>query len=152
MNDIDLKEKITEWLELCKEVKELQKAIKSHIDPIKHPSQIQQKPANPQHIEKIKAYLQQKKIKKADKPAMPTAHIWDKGQQPRLTATGFLPKYKPQPKVQPPIKKTSVSPALVSAPIIENRVDHSSPATIDQPNIINPYKDIFNSLKNKKGK
>jgi len=81
-----------------------------------------------------------------------TAHVWDKNQQPRLTATRSLPKYKPQPKVQKAIAKATVSPAMASAPVVVNRVDSNAPKQIDQPNVINPYKDIFSSLKNRKGK
>jgi hypothetical protein len=112
MDDLILKKKIIQWLELKEESKRLQKA--------------------------------------AQAPApKSTAHVWDKNQEPKLTATGFLPKYKPQPQVKLPIKKT-VSPALVSAPTIENRVDRNTPKQINQPNIINPYKEIFSSLQKRK--
>lgn len=94
---------------------------------------------------------QLRKSAEASPKPQSTAHVWDK-TQPRLTATGFLPKYKPQPKVQKPMAKATVSPAMASAPAVVNRVDSNAPKQIDQPNVINPYKDIFSSLKNRKGK
>jgi hypothetical protein len=92
-----------------------------------------------------------KKSEVSPKPK-PAAPIWN-GNGPKLTATGFLPKYKPQPKVQKPAAlKSEVVPAMASAPVVVNRVDSNAPKQIDQPNVINPYKDIFSSLKNRKGK
>jgi hypothetical protein len=89
----------------------------------------------------------QKAAKEASKPipSMPA-------KEPHLTATGFLPKpFKPKLKI-PPMKKVQVSPAMTSAPLVVNRVDSNRPKEIDQPNVINPYKEIFSSLQKRKGK
>lgn len=172
MSDALLKSKIAEWLELRKEVEGLEKARVEGV----HLQNIGSKPgvseagstvvlnnkaakdrARARHQEVIEAL---KRMPKANLPKseksmtpkptpQPTNHVWDK-TGPRLTATGFLPKYKPQPRVQkPPTLKAEIQPAMVSAPVLENRVDVNGPRIIEQPNIVNPYKEIFGSLKRK---
>jgi hypothetical protein len=49
-------------------------------------------------------------------------------------------------------KSVEAIPADVSTPVIQNRVDTSGPRIIDQPNVVNPYKEIFGALKNRKDK
>jgi hypothetical protein len=44
-------------------------------------------------------------------------------------------------------KSMQAAPASVSEPVIMNRVDNNQNKVIDSPNTVNPYKDIFNSLR-----
>ena len=137
MDDMSLKKKIIEWLQLRKAVETLEKAgihdqhsmapqgqsVAGHDYRVG--KQIQQE-GHPDHLGFLKAALDSHKRK--------------------------LDVLKQQPKPNlPKTEKAEVIPADVSAPVIQNRVDMNGPKIIDQPNIVNPYKEIFGALKNKKG-
>jgi hypothetical protein len=150
MNDQGLKNKIIEWMKLRDEVENLTKAIHEDIVAgIKVPHELKSHsdviPREHPHRELAANFVHQVNRK-------------DRAEGARMSAKYLGIGHDGHP-IKKPITSTNYAnitnkaeaiPADVSAPVIQNRVDTNGPKMIEQPNIINPYKEIFSALKRKR--
>jgi hypothetical protein len=141
MDDSGLKSKILEWLRLKEEASSLQKAsdvYEGQLTPEKGVSDrgIEARRADPK-VQGIIAHGY-------GRTAKPEKHK----ERAKKQFKTILERVKAQPK--PNLPKSEAIPADVSEPVIQNRVDNNGPKMIQQPNEVNPYRQIFDHLRSSK--